>query len=670
MYQPYPEERMMAPLSQPKFSYNGAYYEAKRLEQEALQKHEKTATGLLLPPHGDFPIQSSGNGNGCSCKKSKCLKLYCACFSGSLLCGIACKCEDCYNTVAESGKQENAIVAARRAVLERNPKAFVSKIGGAGYVRNDFGGSNQWSGAPVVGPPIEMSVVRPVARVAPARRMPDYDFQSLENSASPKEHEKPILTEAKVEEPKETAGSLAQNENSLANTMQEESKAPEQSKVGDNSTLKSEESAVNSEQPSVQADASTITSFESNSRPVLNGRNHSPHDSYYRASPTYRPNYWDARQYPREMEHRGPYPYQHYYDHAPAQAPHHYVPDSRIPQEMPSVYQYRSYEPSMHMHQPMVTQKQHRVGCKCKKSLCLKKYCECFSGSMLCGTDCKCINCGNQPGGMKTNEAVSTVVSLGQSGSMEGEETPNLHVVSEDKEPTRNYRPPSLPSLASTNHDHNEEESLKENAQKKTSEQGLDFLAALATSELGGLSRDGMWDNKRKAEEIDDSGVEGDSKRTCTGGSHQGYYENSNYHSSQRLHPSFNNDASVNRPTPQAQMLTSVTKQINNVSTKPSNTKATTLPKGLTFRKVCSGCGRQRAEHGEFGFGNKCPLTTCGKCGADAACHQSKNIPMGVMCTLTESDGAIAGHSKRYEAMLADLAARAEIRAEMGRSQA
>lgn len=95
------------------------------------------------------------------------------------------------------------------------------------------------------------------------------------------------------------------------------------------------------------------------------------------------------------------------------------------------------------------------------------------------------------------------------------------------------------------------------------------------------------------------------------------------------------------------------------------------LPKGLTFRKVCSHCGRQRAEHGEFGFGNKCPFTDCGRCGASAQCHQhaSKKTVMGVMCTLTEAEGAIPGASEKYDLMLADLAARAEIRAGLARQE-
>lgn len=36
-----------------------------------------------------------------------------------------------------------------------------------------------------------------------------------------------------------------------------------------------------------------------------------------------------------------------------------------------------------------------RKGCKCKKTKCLKKYCECFSSGMPCGMFCKCENCEN-----------------------------------------------------------------------------------------------------------------------------------------------------------------------------------------------------------------------------------------------------------------------------------
>ncbi|KAM7255591.1 hypothetical protein ACFE04_008489 [Oxalis oulophora] len=40
----------------------------------------------------------------------------------------------------------------------------------------------------------------------------------------------------------------------------------------------------------------------------------------------------------------------------------------------------------------------HSRGCNCKKTGCLKKYCECFRANVLCSDNCKCMDCKNFDG--------------------------------------------------------------------------------------------------------------------------------------------------------------------------------------------------------------------------------------------------------------------------------
>ncbi len=69
----------------------------------------------------------SKTGPGCTCKKSKCLKLYCQCFAQSALCvPDKCKCSNCNNF--DDVKNVKEIKKSRSIVLYRNPRAFEYKF--------------------------------------------------------------------------------------------------------------------------------------------------------------------------------------------------------------------------------------------------------------------------------------------------------------------------------------------------------------------------------------------------------------------------------------------------------------------------------------------------------------------------------------------------------------
>ena len=61
---------------------------------------------------------------GCTCKKTKCLKLYCQCFAVKIYCGANCRCLSCRNSVQYEIERKDAI----RAILSRNPTAFDTKF--------------------------------------------------------------------------------------------------------------------------------------------------------------------------------------------------------------------------------------------------------------------------------------------------------------------------------------------------------------------------------------------------------------------------------------------------------------------------------------------------------------------------------------------------------------
>ncbi|KAF8683147.1 hypothetical protein HU200_045007 [Digitaria exilis] len=71
----------------------------------------------------------------CSCKKSKCLKLYCACFAAKVYCSGLCSCQGCLN----NHTNEETVSCIRQRTESRNPLAFAPTVTHACGSGSDFG---------------------------------------------------------------------------------------------------------------------------------------------------------------------------------------------------------------------------------------------------------------------------------------------------------------------------------------------------------------------------------------------------------------------------------------------------------------------------------------------------------------------------------------------------
>lgn len=106
--------------------------------QQQQQQQQSNHGQIFQTPHNNVqntsksmfltPITPADNmrptSTKCSCKASKCLKLYCPCFAASTVCAPSCSCKNCSN----NEQTKSSIDEARRTVLLRDPKAFDPKV--------------------------------------------------------------------------------------------------------------------------------------------------------------------------------------------------------------------------------------------------------------------------------------------------------------------------------------------------------------------------------------------------------------------------------------------------------------------------------------------------------------------------------------------------------------
>ncbi|XP_051129723.1 protein tesmin/TSO1-like CXC 2 [Andrographis paniculata] len=94
----------------------------------------------------------------------------------------------------------------------------------------------------------------------------------------------------------------------------------------------------------------------------------------------------------------------------------------------------------------------HKRGCNCKKSSCLKKYCECYQGGVGCSINCRCEGCKNKFGRKNNVSSISSMDTESESEEpkaieKDASDRPSKKIkIQNTIEPKIDSAPPSTPS--------------------------------------------------------------------------------------------------------------------------------------------------------------------------------------------------------------------------------
>lgn len=405
----------------------------------------------------------------------------------------------------------------------------------------------------------------------------------------------------------------------------------------------------------------------------------------------------------------------------------------------------------------------HSLGCRCRKSFCLKKYCECYANDVKCGINCKCINCKNQPDEvikdllMRQSNELAFNLSREKEYEFRGEVSrasldyptavtaaaahgnivagvnvmKQQELMKKTNAISNSHQYPVQEYRGGTNRPRNDDrmdDSSKQTAIIDTESDSMEIMAALAMTQLCNAKTTAVTNvmpttnnsatpstperkklvprpvsstpetamgprlNSQESFKSTDSSIKrGPSyesendfpqmKRKRMSSSSEGNSAKSRENmlpkgiqqplglQQARRYVSASQDGATN---PKISGTVPIRKRV----VKDGNSGALNLqsyriigklPPPLSYRKICSRCGKTRSDHGELGFGNKCVFQECARCGAGIHVHNKANKLMGFLCTLTIKEGAIPGKAEQYDKKICSLAQMAELKREVSK---